>query len=117
MSNVFSSPWTFALDPKPLSEVGEPMPPSIFIRIELAKFGVIGLGMGAGGPCASSTCFCETATVYTMDEDFEEAGYMKPLSTADDEADDDSQDVCKSGDGCWVKFRGAGLEPDDAGGG
>ena len=50
--------------------------------------------------------------MYTIDDDFDEAGYMNPLPTADedDEADGDPQEVCKSGESCWVRFRGAGLE-------
>ena len=49
--------------------------------------------------------------MYDTDVDFDEAGYTNPLPTVDDdESDEDTQEVCSSGEGCWVRFRGAGLE-------
>jgi hypothetical protein len=79
-------------------------PSSIFIRIALAKFGVIGLGRGTGDTGPPLTCICETTPatgVYAIEDDFDEAGYTNPPPTAEDEEpDDDPQEVCSSGEGC-----------------
>jgi len=48
------------------------------------------------------------APVYATDDDPEESGYTNPLPTADDDGPD-PQEVCNSGEGCWVTFKGAGL--------
>jgi len=61
-----------------------------------------------GGPFATTP---GTTGVYAIDVDFDEAGYTNPLPTVDDgELDEEPQEVCKSGEGCWVRLRGAGLE-------
>ena len=90
------------------------IPPSIFIRIALAKFGVIGLGTGAGDTFPISAVPSRTTLgtgVYAIEDDFEEAGYTNPLPIADDdEPDGDPQEVCRSGKGCRVRLRGAGLQ-------
>ena len=49
--------------------------------------------------------------VYAIDDDFDETGYANLLPTADDdEPDEDPQEVCKSGKGCWASFRGPDLD-------
>ena len=49
--------------------------------------------------------------MYAIEDDFDKAGYTNPRPTVDDEEpDEDPQEVCRSGEGCWVRLRDAGLE-------
>jgi hypothetical protein len=82
VSKLLPSSWTSGLPPSEMT------PSSIFIRIALAKFGVIGLGRGTGDTGPPLTYICETTPatgVYVIDE----AGYTNPPPAADDEEPDD----------------------------
>ena len=68
------------------------------------------LGRSTGDTCLTSAVPPRTTPgmgVYAIDDHFDEAGHTNPLPTADD--DEDPQEVCRSGEGCWVRLRGAGL--------
>jgi len=65
---------------------------SIFIRIAPAKFGVIGLGRGAGDTCPPSAVPSRTTPgmgVYDIDVDFDKVGHTNPFPTADDNEPDE----------------------------
>ena len=47
--------------------------------------------------------------VHAIDDDFDKAKYTKPLPTADDDEPDNLRELCGRVEGCWVRFKGAGL--------
>jgi len=72
------------------------------------------LGRDTGEACLTSAIPSRTTpgmgVYYEIDDDFEEARYTNPFPTADDEPDEDPQEVCRSGEDCWVGFRSPGLK-------